>query len=76
MNLNEATRENLNWMIESIKNHLNLVNASVVRPEDYSLEVYDDIRDLFEMTEKKKGHFTMLELEGILEELGDLRKNS
>ncbi|MFD1427901.1 DUF1128 family protein [Kroppenstedtia sanguinis] len=76
MNLNEATRENLNWMIESIKNHLNLVNASVVRPEDYSLEDYDDIRDLFEMTEKKKGHFTMLELEGILEELGDLRKNS
>ena len=29
MNLDEAARENLNRMIESIKNHLNLVNASL-----------------------------------------------
>lgn len=76
MNLEEATRENLNRMIEAIKTHLNLVNASVIRPEDYRLDDYDDIRDLYEMTEKKKGKFTMMELEGILEELGDLRKNS
>ncbi|SMO73031.1 DUF1128 domain-containing protein [Melghirimyces algeriensis] len=74
MNLNEPTRENLNFLLQEIKNRLNLVNASAIQPEDYSLEDYDEVRDLYEMMKKKQGKLTMMELEGILEELGELRK--
>ncbi|PTX60260.1 uncharacterized protein YfkK (UPF0435 family) [Melghirimyces profundicolus] len=75
MNLEQPNRENLVFMIDAIKNRLNLVNASMIRPEDFSLEKYGDIRDLYNMMEKKKGNLTMMELEGILQELSELRQN-
>ncbi|MDA8353078.1 MAG: DUF1128 domain-containing protein [Firmicutes bacterium] len=74
MNLDQPSRENLTFMIKEIKDRLNLVNAAIIRPEDYPMDVYEDVQEIYEMVEKKQGSLTMMELEGILQELGDLRK--
>ncbi|MFC4076352.1 DUF1128 domain-containing protein [Salinithrix halophila] len=75
MNLENPSRENLDFMINGIKTHLKLVNAGLIKPEDYSLDAYDEVLDLYRMVEKKQGNLTMMELEGILEELRELKSN-
>ncbi|MDR6225948.1 DUF1128 domain-containing protein [Desmospora profundinema] len=74
MDLNNPSKENLVYMIDAIKNHLKLVNAGLIDPEDYRLDDYEEVKDLYEMVERKKGNLTMMELDGVLAELGELRK--
>jgi uncharacterized protein YfkK (UPF0435 family) len=73
MDLNHPSKENLVYMIDAIKSHLKLVNAGLIDPDDYRLEDYDEVKDLYEMVERKKGNLTMMELDGVLAELGELR---
>lgn len=69
-----ATPENLNWILDEMKKQLKLVNATLIRTEDYDLDRYDELYDLYELIEKKQGNLTMMEIEGILEELRELKK--
>ncbi|GGE09181.1 hypothetical protein GCM10011571_08160 [Marinithermofilum abyssi] len=74
MSLDNPSKENLKMMIGEMKNHLKIVNASIINPEDFRIEDYEEIRDLYELVKKKQGRLTMMEIEGVLEELGELRR--
>lgn len=73
MSLQQPSLENLTRLIETIKEQLNMVNAAVIRPEDYSLSNYEDIYSLYEFVANKQGNLTMLEIEGVLDELRSLK---
>lgn len=73
MSLQQPSSENLTQLIESIKAQLNMVNTAVIQPADYSVDDYDEIYSLYQFVMKKKGNLTMMEIEGILEELRSLK---
>jgi uncharacterized protein YfkK (UPF0435 family) len=74
-NLQEATRENLAFLIEGIKSKLNMANTAVMRPEDFDLDSYDDLLYLHNLVQKKS-HFSINEMTAIVEELGAMRKQA
>jgi len=71
--LSQPSLENLAVMIEGIKAKLNMVNTSVMRPEDFDLKHYDDLLYLYNMVQKKTS-FGINEMTAIVEELGQMRK--
>jgi uncharacterized protein YfkK (UPF0435 family) len=73
--LREATRDNLRVVLEGIKSRLNMVNADVMRPEDFDLASYDDLLYLYQMVQKKNT-ISINEMTAIVEELGSMRKKS
>ncbi|MGD8192444.1 DUF1128 domain-containing protein [Brevibacillus ginsengisoli] len=72
-NLQEATQENLEIIIEGIKQKLNMANTAVMRPEDFDLANYDDLLYMYNMVQKKPS-FSINEMTAIVEELGGFRK--
>ncbi|WP_232699584.1 DUF1128 domain-containing protein [Brevibacillus daliensis] len=73
-NLQEATQENLAVLIDGIKSKLNMANTQVMRPEDFSLDYYEDLLYLYNMVQKKTS-FSINEMTAIVEELGNMRKS-
>jgi len=73
MNLNEATFENLKYMIEDLTKYLHVLNPTVMKPEHYDLAYYDDIKDLYEMV-KSKDNISVSEIHAIIDELKRFRK--
>ncbi|SHF30406.1 Uncharacterized protein YfkK, UPF0435 family [Seinonella peptonophila] len=73
MDLKSANQANLEHVIESIKQQLNIVNAALIRSENYSLDQYDELLDIYHFIEQRKGNLTMMEIEGVLEELRELK---
>lgn len=76
MNSGTPSKENLEQLVEEIKSNLRLVNASIIRPEDFCLDQYDELLEIHQLIRKKEGRLTMMEIEGILEELRELRTNA
>lgn len=75
MNLETATRENLEHIVNKIKDSLKIVNAAIITADDFKLEQYEELLDIYRMIEKKQGRLTMMEIEGVLDELRDLKQN-
>ena len=73
MNLETPSKENVAYIVDEIKSRLKLVNTAIIDPEDFELDKYDELLALYRMIQKK-GTLTPMELEGILAELGELRK--
>ncbi|WP_261132781.1 DUF1128 domain-containing protein [Bacillus sp. Marseille-Q3570] len=73
MNLNNRNEENLAYMIEQMQKQMQVVNTGVMRPEDFDVEQYDELKDLYDYV-MKKNHFSVNETEGIIQELSELRK--
>lgn len=73
MNLTEKTNENIEYMISQITTKLKMVNAEAIKATNYTEEMYDDLRDIYEMV-MKKNTFSPNEMQAIVEELGSLRK--
>lgn len=73
LDLKSANQANLEHVIESIKQQLNIVNAALIRSENYSLDQYDELLDIYHFIEQRKGNLTMMEIEGVLEELRELK---
>ena len=73
MKLEEATHENLEFILTDLKKRLKLVNDSLIDPKDFRLDDYDEVRDIYEMVIKRP-QLTMMQMEGVLAELGELRK--
>lgn len=74
MNLETASQDNLEWIVNEIKASLKVVNAAIISPEDFRLGDYEDLYEIYKMIQKKEGRLTMLEIEGVLEELREMRK--
>jgi uncharacterized protein YfkK (UPF0435 family) len=73
LNLTEKTSENIEYMITQITTKLKMVNAEAIKATNYNEEVYDDLQEIFEMV-MKKNTFSPNEMQAIVEELGNLRK--
>jgi uncharacterized protein YfkK (UPF0435 family) len=73
--LETATRENLEHIVNKIKDSLKIVNAAIITADDFKLEQYEELLDIYRMIEKKQGQLTMMEIEGVLDELRDLKQN-
>jgi uncharacterized protein YfkK (UPF0435 family) len=73
VSLEMPTRENLEFLVKGIQSKLKAVNAGLLNPDDFSLDNYEELLDIYKMIEKKEGRLSMLEIEGVLEELRELR---
>ncbi|WLD95122.1 DUF1128 domain-containing protein [Alkalihalobacillus sp. AL-G] len=73
MDLSVKSGENVAFMLEQMQKQMQVVNSGVMKPEDYDIEQYDDLKDLHAYV-MKKNHFSVRETEGIIQELSDLRK--
>ncbi|PKR79371.1 DUF1128 domain-containing protein [Halalkalibacillus sediminis] len=74
MNLNEPTEENLSYIINELSKDLQVLNPSIMDPDNFSLEDYQDIKDLYDMV-KSKDQISVPEINAILVELKKYRKN-
>ncbi|ALS26530.1 DUF1128 domain-containing protein [Paenibacillus cisolokensis] len=70
--LDHATRENVDFMIEAIKSKLKMATAAAMQPEHFDLGKYEDIRDLYDIV-ASKSNFSIREVEALVSELGKLR---
>ncbi|WP_134704086.1 DUF1128 domain-containing protein [Ammoniphilus sp. YIM 78166] len=73
MNLENPSRENMVYMLNELQKKLTMANTSVMNPDAFELNVYEDMYDLFEMVMRKE-RFSINEMEAIVSELGSLRK--
>ncbi|MBP1933929.1 DUF1128 domain-containing protein [Ammoniphilus resinae] len=73
MNLENPSRENIAFIMDGIKKKLTMVNTSVMNPDSFELEVYEDLLYLYQMI-SKKDRFSISEMEAIVTELGSMRK--
>ncbi|MFC0473141.1 DUF1128 domain-containing protein [Halalkalibacter kiskunsagensis] len=73
MNLDVNTRDNIEFMLDEIKNKLQIVNAAALNSKSFDTDQYEDLRDIYEMIQKKSS-FSVSELDAIVTELGKLRK--
>jgi uncharacterized protein YfkK (UPF0435 family) len=75
MDLNHKTTDHLKYMIEAIIAKLKMASAAAMRPEAFSLDSYDDVRDIYELV-MSKDRFSINEMEAIVSELGQLRNRA
>ena len=73
VNLNEKTFENIEHMISQITTKLRMVNADAIKATNYTMDMYDDLYDIYDMVMRKTS-FSPNEMQAIVEELGSLRK--
>lgn len=73
MKLEQASEENLSILLNGIADRLVVVNRSIMQPEDYQIEKYDDIKFLYDHIESK-GQLSVSETEAFIQELANYRK--
>ncbi|GIP16324.1 UPF0435 protein [Paenibacillus montaniterrae] len=72
VDLEQATVENMVFMIEAIKAKLKMATAAAMQASSFNLDNYEDIRDLYEVVASKE-NFSISEVEALVSELGKLR---
>ena len=75
MDLSQPTAENIEYMIDAIKNKLRMASAAAMQSSAFSVEHYEDIQDIYEVT-MTKSNLSISEVEAIVSELGRLRSKS
>ncbi|MFD2638244.1 DUF1128 domain-containing protein [Piscibacillus salipiscarius] len=73
MNLNEATEENLKYIIEDLSKKLQVLNPTIMDSDNFSLKDYDEIKQLYDMV-KSKDQVSVPEIHAIIDELKRLRQ--
>ncbi|ELK46108.1 DUF1128 domain-containing protein [Halobacillus sp. ACCC02827] len=73
MSLQEASQENLAVIIHDMADKLQVVNRSLMDPEDYDLNNYEEIKSLHDIIEMK-GSLSVSEIQAFVTELGQYRK--
>ena len=74
MNLNNKTVENVEYMIEQIKEKLRVMNLGAIKPSHFDENMYEELKDIYELV-MRKNNFSPSEMQAIAEELGNLKKN-
>ena len=72
MDLSIKSQENLAFMVESIKEKMQVINSGMIKPESYDLSSYEEIHEIYVMLNKKQS-LSVAEMQAILAELGKLR---
>jgi uncharacterized protein YfkK (UPF0435 family) len=73
LDLTKKSMENVEYMIEKIKEKLKVLNFDAIKPSHFDENLYDDLKDIYDMVMKKTS-FSPSEMQAIAEELGNLRK--
>ncbi|AST90008.1 MULTISPECIES: DUF1128 domain-containing protein [Sutcliffiella] len=74
MNLSEKSIENVEYMIEEIKQKLKVLNLGAIKPSHFDGEMYEELKEIYELV-MKKDSFSPNEMQALVEELGNLRAN-
>jgi uncharacterized protein YfkK (UPF0435 family) len=73
VNLEKPSVQNIEFILDELKKKLTMVNTSVMNPEAYGLECYEDLLEFYQMI-MKNNRISISEMEAIVTELGNLRK--
>ncbi|MCM3569203.1 DUF1128 domain-containing protein [Neobacillus mesonae] len=73
MDLSQKTVENVEFMIETIKEKLRVLNLGAIKPSHFDEEMYEELKEIYEMV-LRKSSFSPNEMQALVEELGNLRK--
>jgi uncharacterized protein YfkK (UPF0435 family) len=73
MDLSQKSVENVEYMIEKIKEKLKVLNFAAIKPSHFNEEMYEELKDIYDLV-MKKNSFSPNEMQAIVEELGSLRK--
>lgn len=73
MNLSTASIENVEYMIEKIKEKLKVLNLGAIKPSHFDENMYEELKDIYDLV-MKKNSFSPNEMQALAEELGNLRK--
>lgn len=73
MNLSTASVENVEYMIEKIKEKLKVLNLGAIKPSHFDENMYEELKEIYDLV-MKKNSFSPNEMQAIAEELGNLRK--
>jgi uncharacterized protein YfkK (UPF0435 family) len=73
VDLSKNTVENIEFMVEKIKEKLKMVNGDALKPSNFSSDKYEELKEIYELVQRKD-HFSLNEMQAIVEELGYLRK--
>ncbi len=73
VDLSVKSEENVEYMVEAIKEKLRMVNAGAMRAASFNEEMYEDLRDIYDHVMKRET-FSISEMQAITEELGTLIK--
>ncbi|SDQ61424.1 Uncharacterized protein YfkK, UPF0435 family [Virgibacillus subterraneus] len=74
MNLENPSQENLKFILDELAEMLNVVNRTIMDPEDYDLEKYEDIKFMYDMI-TQKGQLSASETQAFIDELRSVRKS-
>lgn len=73
MNLEVKSVENVEYMIEKVKEKLKVMNLGAIKPSHFDENMYEELKEIYELV-MKKDSFSPNEMSAIVEELGNLRK--
>jgi uncharacterized protein YfkK (UPF0435 family) len=73
LDLTEKTVENVEFMIEKIKEKLKVLNLGAIKPSHFDENMFEELKDIYELV-MKKDSFSPNEMQALVEELGNLRK--
>ncbi|MDZ5473531.1 DUF1128 domain-containing protein [Bacillus sp. 31A1R] len=73
MNLSEKSVENVEFMIEKIKEKLKVLNLGAIKPSHFDENMYEELKEIYDLV-MKKDSFSPNEMQALVEELGNLRK--
>ncbi len=72
VDLAQKSAENLEFMVDEIKRKLKMAAAGAIKPNHFSLEQYEDIKDIYDWVNSKET-FSISEMESLVSEMGKLR---
>ncbi|GGB29984.1 hypothetical protein GCM10011409_04140 [Lentibacillus populi] len=73
MGLENPTAENLKVILDELAEMLGVVNRSIMDPEDYDLDKFEDLKFMYDMV-KQKGRLSASETQAFIDELRAVRK--
>lgn len=73
MDLSQKSIENVEYMIEKIKEKLKVLNLGAIKPSHFDEDMYEELKEIYDMV-LRKSSFSPSEMQALAEELGGLRK--
>ncbi|TMW74063.1 DUF1128 family protein [Alteribacter natronophilus] len=67
------TEEQVNRMLDDIKEKLQIVNAGAIKAKDFDLDKFDDLEEVHAHV-MSRNSFSVNEMDAIVSELGQMRK--
>lgn len=71
MDLTKPSQENVEYMIEAIKNKLKMVSAAAMQASAFSVDHYEDIYDVYEVA-MGSDRLSISQVEALVSELGSV----